>query len=197
METKEKEGKEVEVVKEQEEVQESTVETTATKSAKDIARELVKAGCKMFSNVVVKNVNVTDKDDYVMVTFTTRNQLPGMIQDELGEYKEGLTNVVFSSNFALAGVTKEKEGYAWLGNYIATKPQMCQLLFSEAKLTLIQQRLSAGEVYHNPFSTNENKENIIQNDTIFYHIVDFELSKGGKAFMNRILDAMTMKILEE
>lgn len=189
-----KEKEEVQEVQVQEETMENA-EVMEVKSNAEIVNDLLKAGCKKFVNVVVKNVTATEKDDYTMVTFTTRNQFPTMRVDEFGEAKETIGNIIYSSSYALAGIAKEKEGHAWLGNYLANKPQIAQLLFSEAKLTVVQQRVEAGKEYHNPFSTSE-KSVVFQNDTILYHIIDFELSKTGKNFMNQLLAAITAKAID-
>lgn len=142
--------------------------------------------CGKPKKVVVKNTNYEDMDTYRRVSFTLRQELPAFVADG-DDFVEGKHNVIFSSAYALAGMLKESDELAWLGNIILAKPDAMNLLFSAATLSVIQQRVAANEEYVNPFS-REGEATSKEHDWIVNHIVGIELSKVGMKVYDRLMD---------
>lgn len=145
-----------------------------------IIKECLTKGWTRKDNIKVKNVNVTDKEEYVMVSFTIIPPIDGYIYDEdTDTYKLGKTNVVFSSTYAIAGAMKEDENLAWLANSIIAKPAMINALMNGGTIDIISKQIAEGEEYVNPFSSDPDPI-VFDHDTIINIIVSMELSNNGK-----------------
>lgn len=159
-------------------------------------KELIANGSKRINGVKVKNVNFTDMSeqgkDYTMVSFTLCNKVEGFIMDnETGDYKEGLTNIIYTSLYAIVGAIKEDEELAWLGNHLLNNPQILPILFAGSYIDLIQTKINAGENYSNPFSTKENSTpQVFDHDVIINNIIKFNLGKSGKMATSRLMDKL-------
>lgn len=152
--------------------------------------EVVKSLKKKFGNpkkCIVKNINFEEFETYRRVSFTLRNEVDGYRQDANGDWIKGKTNIIFSSAYAVAGVLKENDELAWLGNVILSNPNCMNLLFSAAELSIIQQEIPAGEDYVNPFSSND-KPTSKDYDWVVNHIVDIKLSKVGQKVYDKLMD---------
>ena len=92
---------------------EQTLDTTETtdngqeKSYKQIIKDLLANGWKAKKNLRVRNVTITKKESYDMLTFVVEPPVAGYIINENGDYVEGTTNNIYSSTFAVSGVLKE------------------------------------------------------------------------------------------
>ena len=152
--------------------------------------EVVKSLKKKFGNpkkCIVKNINFEEFETYRRVSFTLRNEVDGYRQDTNGDWIKGKTNIIFSSAYAIAGVLKENDELAWLGNVILSNPNCMNLLFSAAELSIIQQEIPAGEDYINPFSSN-GEATSKDYDWIVNHVVDIKLSKVGQKVYDKLMD---------
>lgn len=188
-----------------ENLEEEAVASEAVVSGDDfkkIVRDLLKEkDCKRFSGLKVKNVTLKDMDTYIRATLTLMSKVPGFVAvtdengDPTGEYKQGLTNLIYTSSFAIAGILKNDEENAWLGNYIVNNPQGIGPLITGATIDVIQQFVPADTEYVNPFTTREYAEPIVNDhDMIIYHIVGLTLGKSGTKFadkmMEKVIDGM-------
>lgn len=145
-----------------------------------IIKECLTKGWTRKSKIKVKNVNVTEKDEYVMVSFTVIPPVEGYVYDEdTDTYKLGKTNVIFSSSYAIAGAMKEDENLAWLANSIIAKPAMINALMNGGTIDIISKHIAEGEEYVNPFSSDPDPITF-DHDTIINIIVEMELSNNGK-----------------
>lgn len=161
--------------------------TTKEVIAKMISEE--KNSC--VKNIVVKNVNVTDMDSYMRVGITLTTPVKGYVADpeNPGEYKEGLTNVIFVSNYSIVAVLRENEDLAFAGNWLINHKNALNVVLSGATIDVVQEAVAAGEVYTNPFSENGN-ESIISHDNYFNHVFNIRLSKRGNDAIEKIADRM-------
>lgn len=159
---------------------------------KNIVKKLIASGCKRINSVTIKNVNFTDKDDYTMVSFTLKNKIRGFVStDEGATYHEGMTDIVFTSLFAIVGALKEDEELSWLGNALLENPQALNLILNGGTVDIIQQEVSAGEEFKNPFSTREDVEpKVYDHDIIINHIIGFKLGKTGLRMADRLADKL-------
>lgn len=159
---------------------------------KNIIKKLVASGCKRINSVRIKNVNFTDKDSYTMVSFTIATPIRGFISDDNGDtYKEGMTNTIFTSLYAIAGALKEDEELGWMANALLENPQALNLILNGATVDIIQQEISAGEEFTNPFSTrNDVDPQVYDHDLIINHIIGFKLGKTGLRMADRLADKL-------
>lgn len=153
-------------------------------------KALIANGGKRHKDVRVKNVNVTDKDVYTMVSFTTNKALPAYIAEN-DEFVLGTSNVIYSSLFAIAGAMREDENLAWMTNALLDNANAVQLILSGATLDVIQVEYTAGEAIYNPFTTKEDSESTeYDHDVIINYIVGVTLSKVGEKFADKLADKL-------
>lgn len=159
------------------------------KTMKEAESTMVKNGAKRVSNLVVNNVTVTPLEDYTRIALTLDKPVAGYVQGEDGAYTRGETNVIFVSLFSIAAMLKESDELAWCVNAIINNPNSLQVLFSRAKVTIIQEDVVAGQVRVNPFTEKED-ENVSDHDAIYNHIVDVKLGKMGEIGLEKMLDKL-------
>ncbi len=123
------------------------------------------------------------------------SKIPGFVQvltedgDPTGQYKYGLTNVVYSTNFAISGAFKNDENLAFIGNAAANSPGALVPVLAGSTIDIIQESVKAGTEYVNPFTTRDNPvSTVFEHDTIINHIVGIKLGKVGEKMLDRILD---------
>lgn len=157
-----------------------------------IVKGIIAAGGKKISGIRVKNANFTEKDNYTMVSFTLANKVRGYVRDEeTGTYKEGMTNVIFTSLFAICGALKEDDEKAWIANHLLNHPTALPLLFAGSTIDIIQSEIPAGVTYRNPFSTRENVEGVTyDHDTIINNLIRVRFGKMGEIAASRLMDKM-------
>lgn len=156
---------------------------------KEARSTMLKNGAKEITNVVINNVNVTPLEEYTRVALTLDKPVAGYVQGEDGTYTKGETSVIFVSLFSIAAMLKENDELAWCVNAIINNPNSLQVLFSRAKITLLQEDVVAGEVRTNPFTGKED-EHVPDHDAIYNHIFDLKLGKMGEIAIDRILDKL-------
>lgn len=178
-----------EVQQEVEQVEEQNNELVV-KSTKEIVKHLIAAGATRITNVQVKNVNVEPIGDYHRVSLTLTSPIPGFVSDDNGAtYKKGVTTIMFSTNWAIAGCLREDEDYAWLGTHVSLKPNSLKVLLSGAKIDILQQVIGAGEEYKNPFTTRKDPDSkVYDHETIINNIIGIKFSKTGERAANNIMD---------
>lgn len=159
------------------------------KTMKEAESTMVKNGAKRVSNLVVNNITVTPLEEYTRVAFTLDKPVAGYVQGEDGTYERGETNVIFVSLFSIAAMLKENDELAWAVNAIINNPNSLQVLFSRAKITILQEEVVAGQTRINPFTEKED-ENVPDHDAIYNHIVDVKLGKMGEIGLEKMLDKL-------
>lgn len=157
-----------------------------------IIKGIIAAGGKKLPGIRVKNANFTEKDNYTMVSFTLANKVRGCIRDEeTGVYKEGMTNVIFTSLFAICGALKEDDEKAWIANHLLNHPTALPLLFTGSTIDIIQTEVAAGVTYRNPFSTHNNVEGVsYDHETIINNVIKVRFGKIGEIAASRLMDKM-------
>lgn len=163
-------------------VQEQVVENGTFKA---ILKSLMASGsCKRYNGLRIKNVNVTEEDNYTRVSFTVNDKIPGYVSKDGGNtFELDKTNTIFSSTYAIAGMLKEDEEKSWLANTLNENPKAINLVMNGGTIDVIQHTVKAGEAYHNPFTTKEDAEDTtFDHDTIINYIVGFQFGKTGEKF---------------
>lgn len=167
-------------------------ESSANVSYQNIIKKLIASGCKRINSVRIKNVNYTEKDNYTMISFTLASPIRGFVSNDNGvTYEEGHTNTVFTSLYAIVGALKEDEELGWMANALLENPQALNLIFNGSTVDIIQQEISAGEEFRNPFSTREDVESqVYDHNLIINHILGFKLGKVGMKMADRLADKL-------
>lgn len=157
-----------------------------------IIKDIIAAGGKKLPGIRVKNANFTEKDNYTMVSFTLANKVRGYVRDEeTGVYKEGMTNVIFTSLFAICGALKEDDEKAWIANHLLNHPTALPLLFAGSTIDIVQTEVAAGVTYRNPFSTRDNVEGVsYDHETIINNVIKVRFGKMGEIAASRLMDKM-------
>ena len=166
-------------------VEEQAVEVAKVNNFKQVIKDLLATGaCRKFNDVRIKNITCTEQDNYTRVSFTLADKIPARISKDEGlTFEDGERNVLFSSTFALAGLLKETEDYAWMANKLVEKPEAINVILSGGSIDILQQRVAEGEKYHNPFTTKEEVEDtVFEHDTIVNYIVGVKLGKTGQKY---------------
>lgn len=153
-------------------------------------KKLIASGCKRINSNRIKNVNFTEKDNYTMVSFTLSNNVKGYVSKDNGmTFELGETNVIFTSLYAIVGALKEDEDLGWMGNALLSNPQALNLIFNGSNVDILQQEVSAGEEFVNPFSSNPEPQ-VYDHDIIINHIIGFKLGKVGNKMADRLADKL-------
>lgn len=160
-----------------------------TKQMENKVNALVKNGAKVISNLTIKNVNITKEVNYVRVSLTLDEEIDGYIlNQQTGEYELGKTNVIFSSSYAISSILKDNDETAFAANYIVNNPNTLNVVLSRAKIDILQEHVSNGKEYVNPFTNNSNSVTF-DHDTIINHIVDIKsISKIGFKAIDEIFN---------
>ena len=178
------------------EVVEQTEVNTTVESGnfKQILKDLMSTGnCRRYNDLKVKNVNISEEDNYTRVSFSVDRKIPGYVSKDNGEtFSLGETNVIFSSTYALSGILKENEELSWMANALRENPKAINIIMNGGNIDVLQQNVKAGEPYHNPFTTKDDVEDTaFDRDTIINYIVGCKLGKTGQKFA----DVMAVKLM--
>lgn len=171
---------------------ENAVDNTAEVGYLNTIKKLIASGCKRINNVRIKNVNCTEKDNYTMISLTLVNQVKGFVSDDGGvTYKEGMTNVIFTSLYAIVGAMKEDEELGWMGNALLEHPEALNLILNGSTVDILQQDVVAGEEFINAFSSRTDVEpTVFDHDVIINHVIGFKLGKVGEKMADKLADKL-------
>lgn len=171
---------------------ENAVDNAAEVGYLNTIKKLIASGCKRINNVRIKNVNCAEKDNYTMISLTLASQVKGFVSDDGGvTYKEGMTNVIFTSLYAIVGAMKEDEELGWMGNALLEHPEALNLILNGSTVDILQQDVAAGEEFINAFSSRSDVEpTVFDHDVIINHIVGFKLGKVGQKMSDKLADKL-------
>ena len=146
------------------------------KSFETVSAELKKVKANNVVTTTVRNINVKDMTTWQRVSITLNTPVKRYIADDDGNYSEGEVNVIFVSSFSVVAAFRNNPKTAFAGNYIAEHPNCLQVLLSGAKIEIVQEAVSEGKEYSNPWSNNPTPVPV-EHDSYYNHITDIiELS---------------------
>ena len=180
---------------------EQTLDTQETdngqeKSYKQIIKSLLSDGWKAKKNLRVRNVTITKKEGYDMLTFVVEPPVPGYVINENGDYVEGTTNNIYSSTFAVSGVLKETEDLGWLAQNIIAKPKLANHIFTGGTIDVIYKKIAEGEEFANPFSSSAEPTEM-SHDTYIYYITNLHQSKNGDLVISEMRRQVALACLDD
>ncbi len=172
---------------ETQEFNEEIVENVRDYSA--IVKEL-SANNQTIKNLTVTSVTVTVESNYMRVGLGINKPVKGFISRDNGmTYDETTTNLIFTSNYALSGMIKQNEDYAWLNEVFTNNPELLKVILTGAKIDIVQQKVEANTEYTNPFSTNKNANPVsYTHDIIINYIIGIKFSRTGEKIIEKYLD---------
>lgn len=169
----------------------ANAEQIAPETYKQIIKDLINSGNKRINQVRIKNVNVTEKDNYTMISFTLASAIRGYVPNENGVYELGMTNTIFTSLYAITGAMKEDEDLGWMANTLLENPSALNLILNGATVDIIQQEIASGEEYVNPFTSRKDVDPVVyDHDLIINHIIGFKLSKVGQKMSDKLAEKL-------
>ena len=158
---------------------------------KEIIAELLKNGGVSIKDLKVKNVTVTRCENYVRLGITLDRPVKGMVTKDNGvTYEKGETKVIFVSLFSITSLLKDNDDAAFAANHLTQHPEAMNVILSRAKIDIIQEPVTAGQEYKNPWSDNA-EATVFDHDTIINHVVELTLSD----FAIRKLDSLANALL--
>lgn len=140
-------------------------------------------------DLVVRNINVTECETYNRVSITLDKPVKAMVAQEDGSYVEGESNIIFVGNYSIVGALKENEDVAFAGNHLIKHPKALNVVLSGAKINLIQEAVTAGQEYTNPFSNNA-APTVVQHDSFYNHAFNIRLSAFGLKMLDKLAEKM-------
>lgn len=140
-------------------------------------------------DLVVRNINVTECETYDRVAITLDKPVKAMVAQEDGSYVEGESNIIFVGNYSIVGALKENEDVAFAGNHLIKHPKALNVVLSGAKINIIQEAVTTGQEYTNPFSNN-NTTTVVQHDSFYNHAFNIRLSAFGLKMLDKLAEKM-------
>lgn len=155
---------------------------------KDIINNLIKGGAESVKGLKVKNVTVTPQENYVRVALTLDKSVKGMINKD-NKWIEGETNIIFISIFSITSILKDDDNAAFAANHIIKHPDSLSVLLSRATIDILQEPVTEGQEYKNPWS-NSTESTVFDHNTIINHVTDIELSDFAIRRLDKLADSM-------
>lgn len=140
-------------------------------------------------DLVIRNINVTECETYDRVAITLNKPVKAMVAQKDGTYVEGESNIIFVGNYSIVGALKENEDVSFAGNHLIKHPKALNVILSGAKINIIQEAVTAGQEYTNPFSSN-NTTTVVQHDSFYNHPFNIRLSAFGFKMLDKLAEKM-------
>lgn len=163
------------------------------KDIKKVVAQLQKEGAEIIKDVVVKNIAVSNQDEWTRVVLTLNKNVPAMVATDKGDYVEGERNIIFTSTFSIGALLSNNEDIAFAKNLVMQTPELLTMVLSYANVTVVAEHVAKGTEYTNPFSDKAGSR-LVERDSIYHHVVDLNLGKKGQKLTgmleSKVLDAM-------
>lgn len=157
---------------------------------KEVIAELLKNGGEQVKDLKVKNVTVTNCENYTRLGITLDKEVKGMVTKDNGvTYEEGETKVIFVSLYSVISLLKDDDDAAFAANHLVEHPDAMSIVLSRASLNIIQETVEAGTEYKNPLSTNA-EATVFDHKTIITHVIDVKLSEFAIRKLDRLADSL-------
>ena len=87
---------------------------------------------------------------------------------------------------------RENDKTSFAVNHFLENPQSMQVVLNRAKIDIIQEAVAVGQIYINPFSTNQTPEDTdaVTHDMIVNHVINVTISDTASKLVERLADKM-------
>lgn len=156
---------------------------------KNVVEQLLKQGSQLVKNLIVKNVTVTPKENYIRLCLTLDKPVKGYVSDDDGNYILKESKFIYVSLFSIAAVLRDNEYASFAVNHIIKKPSSVEVLINGARINIIQQSIKAGEEYVNLWSNNDTVQ-VFDHDSLINHVIDITLNQRSINLLDKLADSM-------
>lgn len=157
---------------------------------KNVIAMLAKNGATTIKNLTIRNVTTTQiSDDSVRLGLTLDQPIKGFVQKEDGSYELGENNIIFTYVFSVGAILRDNPDVACVVNYLIEKPEAMAMILIGATITVMQEEVSAGTEYVNPWSTTK-KTTTFDHDVIINHITDIRLTDRMLRKIDKMIDTV-------
>lgn len=153
----------------------------------EICKELESKGYSRINNIIVLSARVIDENKNALIELTLADNVKGINSKQ----EKINTNVIYSSVYHLAKVIRENEQIAFAYNSLVERPKGFEVIMKGTQIDLIQQFVTAGELYKYPFTEKEIEGVVFEKDMIINHVV--KLSPSNLTL--ELLDQLALKML--
>ncbi len=145
------------------------------------------------NNLQVLNVNVTPQEteggDWVRVAITLDSEVHGYTQNLDGTYSDNGTNVIFVSLFSIVSALRTIPERSFICNHVLEHIDAIKVILAGAKIDIIQEKVSEGEQYVNPWS-NKTEPKSINHDNYYNHVINIKLANFADIMMIEVAKKM-------
>ena len=151
------------------------------KELNEIFAELIKQGAVEVKNLVVKNLYVTPKGEYSLLTIKVNKDVKG-VYNSYDEYKlVDNSRTLFCYDHDVMRVVNEMPELALFKRMFANEPSVLETVLSFAKIDIVQVVIPATEEYVSLFSGRSNE--IRDYDSVRTYIKSITLGEEGESFI--------------
>lgn len=164
---------------------------------RSIVKNLVSSGkAKPYSNLLIKNINVTPKDTYDRISITLNQKVPGYSP----EGEPIMTNIIYTTGFSIAAIFKENEDISFLNgvftdtpgcddeDVVRKKEMQYRIFLNGATIEMLQRHYSAGETMERPFASDPNANLKITDHNVYcYDVINVKLGSRAEKAANAIM----------
>lgn len=156
---------------------------------KEVISELLKNGAKLVKGINIKAIKIADKDTYTRLTLSIDKPVKGYVADDSGEFHEDDVKYIFVSMFTILSLLRDDDDASFAVNHLTTRPEAMQVLLANAEIDVIQEPVTSGQEYTNPFSSSDTKV-VFDHDTYINHAVSIKLSEKAKKMLEKLAESM-------
>lgn len=154
---------------------------------KDVIAQLLKNGAKSIKDINVKNVTVSQQENYIRLGLTLDTEVDGYASQDGVNYEPAKTKVIFVSLYSVTSLLKDDDNAAFAVNHLVQHPDSMSVVLSRANISIIQEPVASGQEYKNPWSES-GEATVFDHDTIINHVVDIKLSDFAIRKMDKLAD---------
>lgn len=156
---------------------------------KEVIAQLLQKGAEPVKNLKIKNVNVTQLENYVRVAITLEKPVKGFVSNDGVTFKEDETKVIFVSLYSIISLLKDDDDAAFACNHLLKHPDGMNVVLNRATIDILQEPVVTGEEYRNPWSENA-EATVFDHDTIINHITEIKLSDFAIRKLDKLADSL-------
>lgn len=151
------------------------------KELNEIFTELVKQGAVEVKNLVVKNLYVTNKGDYSLVTLRVNKDVKGVSNDNDEYNLVDNSRTLFCYDHDVMRIISEMPELALFKRMFANEPSVLETVLAFAKIDVVQVVIPANEEFVSPFSGRANE--LRDYDSVRTYIKSITLGEEGESFV--------------
>ena len=156
---------------------------------KEVIAQLLKNGAKSVKGIKVKNVTIAPQENYVRLGLTLDQEVDGYTTEDSVNYTLGKTKIIFVSLFSITSLLKDNDDAAFAVNHFVAHPESMSVVLSRATIDIIQETVTTGEEYKNPWSDSA-EATVFDHDTIINHVTDNQLSDFAVRKIDKLADSL-------